>query len=309
MSAMTTVATDPSTAALPLPVTPREEYLFDLQGYLVLRGAVTPEHVDQMNRVIDGYTAMTPPLKHGEWVGAVLAHTYTGAEGMNLQQVYEAGEPFERLIDHPAWIDKVTHFVGGQTDFDAHHGPLFIDEAFASIRGPGDFIGLHSGGHKRVKRCQFRYHNGQFHCGQVNILLALTDIGPGDGGTMLVPGSHKANFQHHQFNEKSMAQASNGSGAEGTEAAIEVHMRRGDALLFVDAISHGSAVRRNAGQRRIVVYRYGPSWGTFRHPVYPSDELMARLTPRRAKIVLPQRPARREPNRIAGYPSPGLAST
>ena len=28
------------------------------------------------------------------------------------------------------------------------------------------------------------------------MLLALTDIGPGDGGTMIIPGSHKSNFQH-----------------------------------------------------------------------------------------------------------------
>lgn len=291
---------------LPLPVTAREESLFDLQGYLVLNNAVTLEHVQQMNQIIDRYMSMTPPLKHGEWVGAVLAHTYTGYEGMNLQQIYEAGEPFERLIDHPSWIDKVKHFVGGQKDFDAHHGPLFIDECFASIRGPGDFIGLHSGGERRVKRCQFRYHNGQFHCGQINILLALTDIGPGDGGTMVIPGSHKSNLPHYQLQEKQM-KLEGGVSVEGTEGAIEVHLNRGDALLFVDAICHGSALRRNPGQRRITVYRYGPSWGNFRHAVYPSDELMARLTPQRAQIVLPQRPARREPNRIAGYPSPGTA--
>ena len=28
------------------------------------------------------------------------------------------------------------------------------------------------------------------------MLLALTDIGPGDGGTMVIPGSHKSNLIH-----------------------------------------------------------------------------------------------------------------
>lgn len=39
-----------------------------------------------------------------------------------------------------------------------------------------------------------------------------------------------------------------------------MHLEKGDALLFVDAIAHGSARRTNPGNRCICVYRYGPSW-------------------------------------------------
>ena len=127
-------------------------------------------------------------------------------------------------------------------------------------------------------------------CGQVNILIALTDIGPGDGGTMLIPGSHKSNFKHPHHDRHRMSPHAT---VEGLEGAIEVHMKAGDALLFVDGISHGSAKRANKGIRRIVVYRYGPSWGNFRHGYQPSPELLERLTPQRRKIVHPQhaRPA------------------
>ena len=91
------------------------------------------------------------------------------------------------------------HFVGGEGTFDEYsQAPLFIDENFANIRGIGEAIPVHSGGHEGVKRTQFRYHNGKFMCGQINILMALTDIGPGDGATMVIPGSHKANFPHPQ---------------------------------------------------------------------------------------------------------------
>ena len=31
---------------------------------------------------------------------------------MNLQNIIEGGEIFERLIDHPAWIDLVRHYIG-----------------------------------------------------------------------------------------------------------------------------------------------------------------------------------------------------
>lgn len=257
-------------------------YLFDLRGYLVIENALTADEVVALNAGIDAIL----PLKHGEWFGYVHGHTYGDDEGLNLQQIYEGGEPFERLIDHPAWIDKVKHFVGGEGTFDYKHGPLFIDENFANLRGPGQAIGLHSGGHTGTKRNQFRFHNGRFQCGQVNILMALTDIGPGDGATMVIPGSHKANFPHPHFDKYRMGGEE--PSVDNVEGAIEVHMKPGDALLFVDAISHGSAKRTNEGYRRIVVYRYGPSWGNFRHGYQPSPELLERLTPERRQIVQPQ---------------------
>lgn len=284
-------------------ITDRDKFFFDLNGFLVLKGAIARDHLAAINDVLDTYVEMNPPLKHGEWVGGVHVHTYGGKDGVNLQQIYEAGEPFERLVDHPAWIDKVKTFVGGQEDFDAHHGPLFIDENFVSLRGPGEAIGVHSGGHKLVKRCQYRFRNGQFGCGQINILMAFNDVGPGDGATMVVPSSHKANFQHPDYGKNRMQQGEARS-VDGMEGAVEVHLEAGDALLFVDAIMHGSAKRVNDGLRRIAVYRYGPSWGFFRHPYRPSAELLARLTPQRRQIVMPHGVVRREPNRIPGFSNP-----
>lgn len=284
-------------------VTDRERFLFDLNGYLVLENAIDSGHVKACNEVLDEIIRLEPPLKHGEWYGGVHAHTFGGADGVNLQQIYEAGEPFERLLDHPSWWDHVREFVGGQSNFDASHGPLFIDENFASLRGPGEALGIHSGGHEAAKRNQFRYHLGEFMCGQVNILLALTDIGPGDGGTMLIPGSHKANFAHPQF-EENVIQHGKTTSLDDVEGAIEVHMEAGDALLFVDTICHGSAKRVNEDLRRICVFRYGPSWGFFRGPYRPTRELLERLTEQRRQIVWPHEPVLREPNRKPGFENP-----
>ena len=74
-----------------------------------------------------------------------------------------------------------------------------------------------------------------------------------------------------------------------------MHMEKGDAIVFVDGLSHGSAKRTNPGERRVIIYRYGPSWGNFRHGYQPSRELLARLTPERRKIVQPLELLPREP--------------
>lgn len=266
-------------------------YLFDLRGYLVIEQALSRDEVAALNAGID----VILPLKRDEWWGYVHGHAYSDNDGLNLQQIYEGGEPFERLIDHPAWIDKVKHFVGGEGTFDYQQSPLFIDENFANLRGPGGALGLHSGGYLGIKRTQFRYYNGRFQCGQINILMALTDIGAGDGGTMVIPGSHKSHFPHPQLEERAIGGKK--QSVDGVIGAVEINMKAGDALLFVDAICHGSAERVNPGERRVIIYRYGPGWGNFRRGYQPSPELLARLTPQRRQFVQPLQMLSREPQK------------
>lgn len=125
--------------------------------------------------------------------------------------------------------------------------------------------------------------------------MALTDIGEGDGATMVIPGSHKANFPHPDFEKHKMF--SEEPSVDNVEGAIEVRMDAGDAIVFVDSISHGSAKRTNEGNRRIAVYRYGPSWGNFRRGYEVSSELLERLTPERRQIVRPLIPLSRTPQK------------
>ena len=79
----------------------------------------------------------------------------------------------------------------------------------------------------------------------MNILPALTDIGPGDGGTHVLPGSHKRHFIHPAcaapYGERAAL------GGEVVEGAIEVHLCAGDALMFVDGLCHGASKRSNPG--------------------------------------------------------------
>ena len=116
--------------------TPMEEYLFDLHGYTVIKGAIDLDHLRVMNDFLDAL----PSLEIDQWYGNIDVHTYGGIDGMNLQNIIEGGEIFERLIDHPAWIDLVRHYIGP-------HDRPFINEGFINIRGQGGYIGVHSGGH------------------------------------------------------------------------------------------------------------------------------------------------------------------
>ncbi|HEV2517365.1 MAG TPA: phytanoyl-CoA dioxygenase family protein [Devosia sp.] len=258
-----------------------QDFLFDLRGYLILEKAIDATLLANLNRAFDNF----PELQFGEWWGNAQRLDNNGHAGLELQNIVEAGKPFEALIDHPSWIDRLRRYCG---EDGTYVGGLFIDECFASVRRNGGYFPLHSGGQDGVVRNQFRFVNGQFRCGQVNILLALTDIGPGDGGTRILPGSHKSNIAHPVFARNFSERVKDED--EVVEGSIEVNMKAGDALMFVDALSHGATKRINPGDRRVVIFRYGPSWGNTRYGFKYSQELLDRVTPEQRKILEPITP-------------------
>lgn len=263
------------------------DYSFDLNGFAILEQAIDSGLLSELNAAYDRFPQ---DLAFGQWWGNTQRLDNNGPAGMELQNIVEAGEPFEKLIDHPSWVNRLLRYCGEKDTY--VHG-LFIDECFASVRRTGGFFPVHSGGQGGIVRNQYRVVNGVFRCGQVNILLALTDVGPGDGGTMVIPGSHKANFEHPQI-----PKSWDGATAEQLRAktrpagSIEVNLKAGDALMFVDALMHGATERTNPGERRVAIYRYGPTWGSTRHGYQYSDELLSRLTPERRKILQPIPPRR-----------------
>ena len=261
-----------------------DDFLFDLNGYLILKNAVSSDLLARLNAAFDEF----PDIEPMAWYGNAQRRDYTKETGYELHNVVECGAAFEELIDHPGWIDYVSHYCGEEKSYVQG---LFIDEAIASIRRSGGHHPVHSGGFQGAMRGAFGYKNGVFRCGQVNVILALTDVHEGDGPTMVVPGSHKSNMVHPEFlNPKRGEEWQEGKGGsvDGVPGAVEVHMKAGDAIVFVDATSHGSAKRVNPGERKIAVYRYGSSWNRTRWGYHASPEVLARVNPFARKLIHPQ---------------------
>lgn len=260
-----------------------DDFLFDLRGYLILENALQPELLAQLNGEFDQFPRDLPLAG---WYRGAQRRDYNPATGLELHHSLEIGGPFEELIDHPAWINYVRHYAGEEQTYVEG---LFIDECIASTRASGGYHPLHSGGFQVPNRCQYRYEHNRFRCGQVNILMALTDIGPGDGATLVVPGSHKSNFPVPDFGEYSYG----GDKQNVTPPwAIEAHLKKGDALLFVDAIMHGGSARTTPGERRVIIFRYGPSWARTRYGYQYSPELLDRLPKSRRRILQPIPPCK-----------------
>ena len=126
--------------------TDMEEYLFDLNGYLILRNALTPAQVAACNRTYDELEAAN--VEGRGWHGNVVVHNSGRQEGLIFQQLYEAGAVWEELLDHPSWYDKAIHFIGTDDpeNFDGHHGIVqcyFWDRVVNSMEAPRVYQSFH----------------------------------------------------------------------------------------------------------------------------------------------------------------------
>ena len=259
-----------------------DDFLFDLRGYLVLKNAVDADLLADLNAAFDNF----PPLAQGEWWGNAQRRDYTGDTGFELHNCVEAGEPFEKLIDHPSWIELRAPLLrrGGIVRAGALYRRVHrLDPAQRRAHHP-----VHSGGYRGALRGRYLYTDGVFRVSQCNVILALTDVGEGDGATMVIPGSHKSNFPH-----PNQGDYAKGDRMDHLEGAVPLYLDKGDALLFVDGLMHGGSSReKTEGERRVTIYRYGPKWGATRFGYEYSQALLDRLTPERRQILQPLEPLR-----------------
>ena len=276
------------------------DYLFDLQGYLVLENTISVEDLSEMNQWIDDHWEYVeqPWLPESDnrlrdrfrWIGNIQTHTYNIENGVNFQNIIEGGAVFERLIDHSSWIELMRRYINSEVN------GLSIHENFLNVRGQGGYIHIHCGGHVPLSYLTFRQENtGEWMVGQINLLLALEDIGPGDGPPVLVPSSHNCTEIHPRLeaNGKGLVYDGVTGLPAGTALATkEIYLKAGDAVMFTDAITHGSAKRVNPGYRRTVVYRYSPRFVRERFNLPHSDQLLSRLTPDQRDIIQPMKPQR-----------------
>ena len=275
--------------------TEMEDYLFDLRGYIVIKNAVSVSHLKELNDIVDSLS----PTEEQETERAKVerkAAVAVGAEfdterhgfGSPLLGDVMGHEPFQRLIDHSSWITHLNRYIGGENK-PAFYGGSCI------VRWPGQGSRLHSGGDSRDQETQFRYHNNQFRCGLINMILALNDSGTGGGNTSVVPGSHKSNIRHPEYDntdprgprgwkrKKPTDGTPGGEGGhmDGVEGAVEINLSAGDCLLFVDCLTHGSTKRRLSGARKAVLFRYAPRW----MPKLKQMDWMDGLTEAQRKLI------------------------
>lgn len=237
-------------------MTDREKYLFDIQGYLVVKNFLSQDEVARLNEAFDANQD-----KRGQDGNSNTGKstTLTGAKrglfsGM-LTWEHPWCEPFRDLLAHPKAIPYLNEMHGRGWRMD--HAPFAL---FANAGAEG--LILHGPGHGFDGSQYYAYKNGQMRCGMVVFQYQLADVNPGDGGFCCVPGSHKANYPcPREIVEWESDQ----------ELAYNVPCKAGDLLIFNEATTHGTRPWTASHERRSLLYRYSPKYLHFAGGVYQSS--------------------------------------
>jgi len=227
-----------------------EKYLFDLNGYLVLREVLTAEEVKQLNDGIDQHirqlNEMDRSLSGSSKALAGTSHRKDMGGMLSWEQPW--CEPYRNLLVHPAIKPYLEEILGEGYRLD--HGPGLIAMDSGCEGGT-----LHGGGVERVNLSEaYFFKHGRIYTGLTVVEFLLADEGPGDGGVSVIPGSHKANLpcpKRMKHWEKYQ------------EHVLELNGHAGDAVIFTETLTHGTLPWTADHQRRALLYKFSPGYSAY----------------------------------------------
>ena len=210
-----------------------QEYLFDLQGYLVIENVLSPEEVTALNQHIDDQQLPTPEK----------AQRFGSApDGSGFLQW---GKPFCDLLDHPKIMSILQFRLGDCFRLDRIYG-MYMQEGMSRGRLHADY-GATSPAAKAKAGEYYSFRDNVIHNGFVVVTYNLADTGPEQGGFCCIPGSHKSNFKLPQQID---------AVPEEAPCVIIPNAPAGSAILFTEALTHGTAAWNGKHQRRSLLYKY-----------------------------------------------------
>jgi len=224
-----------STLPNPQEVTAQQLYLYDLQGFLVIRGALENNHLNELRRSV----------RH--------QFSLAGRESTSLLDIsFDEywGRCWPRLIDNPSVFPLLLHIFDGRPK---------LDHAFTVRATFGNKAGRlhHQGYGMRSEGLFHSVDDKRISNGLVGIIYSLYDNDDKSGGFCCVPGSHKTNFPtpdeyYSVFNNP---------------VSRYVRVLAGDAILFNEALTHGTTLAVEGGVRHAIMFKYTPGWMHYRMPI------------------------------------------
>jgi len=234
-----------------------ERYLFDLNGFITVPNALPQEQIDALNHAIDEHIQKDKNPK---------------ALDFGFGNVLDWRGPMLDLIDHAPMMPYVETLCG----------PYFrLDHAYVTVIRPGAVSAgawhLHGGGTPYDPDHSYHVRDGRMFNGLIVVAYNLTDVNPGDGGLGCFAGSHKANFKM----PKDWFDLRNPH-----PAVTAVTGKTGTAVLFTEALTHGTLPWKGKQERRTVFFKYNQHYSAYsNHYLDKASETFSELTPRQREIL------------------------
>ena len=219
-------------------MTEEQVYLFDLQGFIVLKSVVPLKTIASANKVLEKLEQLSPD----EWPHPLFPGGNLSQANIYIGNILEADQCIVSFIDIPEILGVIERISGG---------PYRLNHTFAICRWEDGYTDVHLGGSPLRHNLQFRCENGIFFSTHTTAAVPLLPCGPEDGCFAAMPASHKSNFPRPW-----------GKHPDENPALVPVVAEPGDAIVFTEALTHGSMVNHSGRRRRTLYFGYTIGWMT-----------------------------------------------
>jgi ectoine hydroxylase-related dioxygenase (phytanoyl-CoA dioxygenase family) len=259
-------------------MTPEQRYFFDLCGYLHVENVLGSDELRKAQEAADRYISSDP-----EDVPPGFSITY--AQGPSHLDGHAHGFAFDKALEaltmHQVTWPIIKELTGNK--------PRFTSGTLAVNTARHRFHPLHSlkedVEQSGPEMPRYFTQDGRVYSDNFVVFFYLTDVYPGDGGLILVPGSHKSEiprppdffYQDTYDNEGYVTE-------EVLPGVANVIAKAGDVVFMSEMVSHGVLNWKPKDRdRRFLTLRYAPQYiassGKF------PDEILERLSPETRELV------------------------
>ncbi len=246
-------------------LTSAQRYHFDVFGYVVVEDTLTAEETSSVLHALQNLKREFEAT--GDPTGTVIRNCrvsgYTPTN-MHFAHVLETDPAILDYVTNPHLVGMAEEVVGGVVR-------LSESEAIINSRDPGTYtdpepsFGFHFG--TRPPHGTYT-GNGLFHSNFVKTLTNLTELGPDDGGTVVIAGSHKialpmADIVACAYEDRSLIH--------------QVVAPAGSTVLFAESLIHATGQIRSDRERTIIITGYTPPMFKADTGQEPSPEFLADL--------------------------------
>lgn len=212
-------------------MTPEQKYGFDLNGYVSIEGYLSSQKLEVLDAA---------------W-----------AEKMGPRDLRDVsfgwGEPWTHLLD----------FGGTKSLLQSVLGRGFrVDHAFMlSEKFQGQMGRMHHQSHMVDQGIIYQCKKSRPFTTLLTISIALMDIPENGGGFCCVPGSHKANFDLPAGYLETLKHP----------YMIQLPQKKGSAIIFTEALTHGTYPLGHENPRRSILIRLTPGGVSYRKSPVAAD--------------------------------------
>ncbi|MCX5662971.1 MAG: phytanoyl-CoA dioxygenase family protein [Planctomycetota bacterium] len=222
-------------------LTPNQRLHLEVYGYVVIEQAIS---ADLNNRLRDKVYAIEAEFRRsGTFKDRSKAMFGSSREYFRLDNLPHVDPCFVEYLTHPHLLGMVEEIIGGEARLE--QSDIHIRRAPADKSAQG--FGFHRGAGAPMT---WRGDGGLFHCHFVKTLTNLTDLGPDDGGTTVIAGSHKLG---HVPQGEIIAAAK-----DDPRLIHSVVAPAGSTLLFYEATIHSSGIIKSDKDRVLIIGGYTP---------------------------------------------------